>query len=194
MKNTIIAGLFVCITIPQCALGIYMIVLAASAPGMASISVGICFCLLVLIHWKSSATTPSYPPHGIPVMRLHQTSEGGTCLYCYLALLRFAFFLFRQKSSVSTYSRNRLFGVSGDHCSRGQVRDQRLQDAGYPSDDCSRCNHILLGYLHISLCARDDINSGKGKHLRCRCRSDSEVSPAKSSALAGCVSVRFYVY
>jgi len=32
MKNTIIASLFVCITIPQFALGIYMIVLAASAP------------------------------------------------------------------------------------------------------------------------------------------------------------------
>ena len=193
MKNTIIAGLFVCITIPQCALGIYMIVLAARAPGMASISVGICPCLLVLIRWKSSPNTPSYPPHGIPVMRLHQTPEGRTCLYCHLALLRFAFF-FRQKIPVSTHSHNRLFGVSGDHCPRGKVRDQRLQDARYPSDDCSRRNDILLGYLHISLCARDDINSGKGKHLHCRRRSDSEVSPAKPSALAGCVSARFYVY
>lgn len=103
MKNTIIAGLFVCITIPQCALGIYMIVLAARAPGMASISVGICPCLLVLIRWKSSPNTPSYPPHGIPVMRLHQTPEGRTCLYCHLALLRFAFFFARKFPSQLTH-------------------------------------------------------------------------------------------
>jgi len=48
---------------------------------------------------RSSATASSYSPHGIPILCLHQTSEGGNCLYGHLALLRFAFFLFRRVPS-----------------------------------------------------------------------------------------------
>ena len=103
------------------------------------------------------------------------------------------FFSF-QKSSVSTQSSNRHFCVSGDCRSRCQIWDQRLQNARYPSDDCSRRNRILLGYLHISLCARDDTDIGKGKHLYCWFRNNAEVSPAKSSALACRVSARFDFY
>ena len=42
MKNTFITGLFVCITVPQFALGVYLTILAASTPGMVSTSVGLC--------------------------------------------------------------------------------------------------------------------------------------------------------
>jgi len=38
MKNTIITGFFVCITVPQFALGIYLTTLAANTPGMVSMS------------------------------------------------------------------------------------------------------------------------------------------------------------
>lgn len=104
------------------------------------------------------------------------------------------FFSF-QKSSIPIHSsNNRHFGVSGDYYSRRRVWDQRLQNARYPSDDCSRRNRILLGYLHISLCARDDTTIGKGKHLYYRCRNNAEDFPAKSSALACCVSARFDFY
>jgi len=42
MKNVIITGVFVCITIPQLALGIYEVVLVAKAPGTTSIRVDFC--------------------------------------------------------------------------------------------------------------------------------------------------------
>lgn len=103
------------------------------------------------------------------------------------------FFSF-QKRSILIHSSNRHFGVSGDYYSRRQVWGQRFQNARYPSDDCSRRNRILLGYLHISLRARDDTTIGKGKHLYYRCRNDAEVSPAKSSALACSVSAMFDFY
>lgn len=42
MKNTIITGFFVCITVPQLALGIYLTTLAANTPGTVSVSEGLC--------------------------------------------------------------------------------------------------------------------------------------------------------
>ena len=65
--------------------------------------------LLVLITFtcrESSATTTSYPPHGIPIMCLHQTSEGGNCLHGHLALLRFVFFslFFSEESHLNSFA------------------------------------------------------------------------------------------
>ena len=55
---------------------------------------GRCQQLLMLVvfdRWKFSATTPPYPPHGIPIVCLHQTSGGRNRLHGHLALLRFGF-------------------------------------------------------------------------------------------------------
>jgi len=101
MKNVIVTGVFVCITIPQLALGIYQVVLITKAPGTTPSSVRRSLMLLVLNCWKSSRTTPSYPPPGLPSVHLHQKSEGGSCLHDHLALLWFTLF---PRYSISTHS------------------------------------------------------------------------------------------
>ena len=42
MKNVVITSVFVCITVPQLALGIYQVILTARYPGMASVCVDLC--------------------------------------------------------------------------------------------------------------------------------------------------------
>ena len=96
MKNTIITGFFVCITIAQLGVGIHLTTLAANTPGMMPISVRSCSewwlsILIALDRWELSATIPSYSLHGVPTMCLRQTPEGIDRLHSHLALLWFAF-------------------------------------------------------------------------------------------------------
>lgn len=66
MKNRIVTGFFVCMTISQVALGIYLVTLVAEAPGMTFriyLSSGSVYLL------KRSTTIPSDPPHGISILR-----------------------------------------------------------------------------------------------------------------------------
>jgi len=86
---------------------------------------------------------------------------------------------------------NRYFGVPGGRCPRVQVRAQGLQDAEDSPDHCPRCNCILPGHLHISLCIRDDTAVGEGEPPIIHDRSDAETSPDESSTLASYVSTRF---
>lgn len=95
-KSITITGSFVCIIVLQLALGIYMTILAAKAPGTTPTCLGsvhssrLLLIPIALNYRKISAAAPSYPPYGIPIMLLHQTSKGGNRLHNHLALLRSA--------------------------------------------------------------------------------------------------------
>lgn len=71
LGNVVITGYFVCLTAGHIAVGIYLAVLAATTPGMTSISVvpwAPALDIDGLVCRKPSATTPFAPPLRIQTM------------------------------------------------------------------------------------------------------------------------------
>jgi len=128
MGNVMITSFFVCVTVVQTTVGVYLAILAATTPGMISAPVGCfipdnCYRYNVPERWKHSATIPFYPPHGIPIMCRQQTSEGGTRPHSPRTLLWFASSdIIFHLSSITRLSRHRRFCVPGNRCPRDKVR------------------------------------------------------------------------
>jgi len=82
------------------------------------------------------------------------------------------------KYSISTHFRgNRFFGISGDRYSCRQIRVRGHQDVAHPSDNCSRHNYILHGYLYVSLCVCDDATIGEANSSALARRREFHVPP-----------------